>query len=150
MAKSKKAETGSEMLPTAPNEKIGFDLAQINTEGFDAAMEALEKKPDNELIEVSSDLLKMTDGEVFNGIITNQIEEMEGDDGVFKCVVLYSSKKEKTLCADAVVISQAEKMFKDVDPAQVAFKPVRLICEGMKQSSKDSKRQYRNIRVFTL
>lgn len=116
------------------------------------AIELIEKTETDQLIELTSDLLKLEAGESFTGILTNQVEYMtsqDGDGSEFPCAVLYAKNKSKVLCADAVVLSTQKRLFSSVEPGAMAYQAVKMECRGMRKSSTNSKNEYRDIKIFT-
>lgn len=121
---------------------------------IDATFNALanfEAQETADLIELTSELLKLEAGESFNGIMSNEVEFMDSQDegaAPFPCAVLYAKNKSKVLCADAVVTSTQKKLFAGIEG--IAFKVVRMECRGMRKSASNSKNEYRDIKIYTL
>lgn len=116
-----------------------------------ALLEKFENADDNQLTELTSNLLKLEAGEVWNGIIVNQFDTMESTDAdgkPYDVVVGYDKNKNRVSIADAVVLSCMRSHFEK--NADQPFALARLSCKGMKQSTKDSKREYRDISVRIL
>lgn len=114
------------------------------------ALANFEAQDTANLIELTSELLKLEAGESFNGILSNELEYMDSqDEGAepFACAVLYAKNKSKVLCADAVVVSTQKKLFANVDGQ--AYKVVRMECRGMRKSASNSKNEYRDIKIYT-
>jgi len=103
-------------------------------------------------IELTSSLLQLEEGEEWAGVMTNQMETLQGTagDGVtpqdYEAIVMYDENRSKILCADAVVISTAKKYFEKF-PNQ-KFVVVYMINKGDRKSAKDAKRIYRDIKIF--
>lgn len=115
------------------------------------ALANFEAQETGDLIELTSELLKLEAGESFNGIMSNEIEYMDSqDEGAepFACTVLYAKNKSKVLCADAVVVSTQKKLFAGVEG--LAYKVVRMECRGMRKSASNSKNEYRDIKIYTM
>jgi hypothetical protein len=115
------------------------------------ALAAFEAQETGDLIELTSELLKLEAGESFNGILSNEIEYMDSQDeggAPFPCAVLYAKNKSKVLCADAVVVSTQKKLFADIEGQ--AYKVVRMECRGMRKSASNSKNEYRDIKIYTM
>ena len=133
------------------------DTAAANTENQIATMDQtfnalanFEAQETANLIELTSELLKLEAGESFNGILSNEIEYMDSQDeggAPFPCAVLYAKNKSKVLCADAVVVSTQKKLFAGIDG--LAYKVVRMECRGMRKSASNSKNEYRDIKIYT-
>ena len=133
------------------------DTAAANTENQIATMDQtfnalanFEAQETANLIELTSELLKLEAGESFNGILSNEIEYMDSQDeggAPFPCAVLYAKNKSKVLCADAVVVSTQKKLFAGIEG--LAFKVVRMECRGMRKSASNSKNEYRDIKIYT-
>lgn len=120
-----------------------------------AALEVLESKPAAEMIELTSELLKLEAGESFVGLLTNQTEMMESQDEdgkPFECAVLFAKNKSKVLCADAVVVSTQKRIFGEVNPASgdISYKAIRMESHGMRKSASNATREYRDIKIYTL
>jgi hypothetical protein len=115
------------------------------------ALANFEAQDTSNLIELTSELLKLEAGESFNGIMSNEIELMDSqDEGAepFPCAVLYAKNKSKVLCADAVVVSTQKKLFAGIEGQ--AYKVVRMECRGMRKSASNSKNEYRDIKIYTM
>ncbi len=135
----------------AANEAAANENNQIATiETTFNALANFEAQETADLIELTSELLKLEAGESFNGILSNEIEYMDSQDeggAPFPCAVLYAKNKSKVLCADAVVVSTQKKLFAGVEG--LAFKVVRMECRGMRKSASNSKNEYRDIKIYT-
>lgn len=141
---------------TAPATTDGAPLPAINnfTAGFNTAeLDKLAESNRDDLIELTSELLKLEAGEQFIGYMTNQIEMIESQDAdgqPYEAVVMYHRNKSKVICADAVAVSTAKKLFAGIPSDQAAFKAVRIECHGMRKSSSNSKNEYRDLKILAL
>jgi len=135
----------------AANEAAANNENQIAT--IDQTFNALanfEAQETANLIELTSELLKLEAGESFNGVLSNEVEFMDSQDeggAPFPCAVLYAKNRSKVLCADAVVVSTQKKLFAGIEG--LAFKVVRMECRGMRKSASNSKNEYRDIKIYT-
>jgi len=135
----------------AANEAAANNENQIATmdQTFNA-LANLEAQETANLIELTSELLKLEAGESFNGVLSNEVEYMDSQDeggAPFPCAVLYAKNRSKVLCADAVVVSTQKKLFAGIEG--LAFKVVRMECRGMRKSASNSKNEYRDIKIYT-
>ena len=124
----------------------------LMTDTFNKLAE-FEKQDTGDLIELTSELLKLEAGEAFNGILTNNVEMMQSQDEggePFPCAVLYAKNKSKVLCADAVVISTQKRLFASVPEGDQAAVVVRIESRGMRKSASNSKNEYRDLKIYTL
>lgn len=141
---SKKTAAANEAAATTENNQIATIDQTFN------ALAEFEKAETGDLIELTSELLKLEAGESFNGIMSNQVELMDSQDEggePFPCAVLYAKNKSKVLCADAVVVSTQKKLFAGIEG--IAYKVVRMECRGMRKSASNSKNEYRDIKIYT-
>ena len=136
----------------AANEAAANENNQIATiETTFNALANFEAQDTSNLIELTSELLKLEAGESFNGVLSNEVEYMDSqDEGAepFPCAVLYAKNKSKVLCADAVVVSTQKKLFAGIEGQ--AYKVVRMECRGMRKSASNSKNEYRDIKIYTM
>ncbi len=119
------------------------------TDGFD--FDQLEKTQDSQMVEFTSNLLKMEEGEVVNGLLQHfdQNETLTGEnDEPYACAVL-RTKNGKVLIADAVVMSTQERLFRHPQHSNKTEIPVRITCLGMVKSS-TSNNKYRAFKILAL
>lgn len=142
---NKKNAAANEAAANTENNQIATIEATFN------ALANFEAQETGNLIELTSELLKLEAGESFNGIMSNEVEFMDSQDedgAPFPCAVLYAKNKSKVLCADAVVVSTQKKLFADIQGQ--AYKVVRMECRGMRKSASNSKNEYRDIKIYTM
>lgn len=138
---AKDGNNSTEIAPIQNNsELMNFDESLFN---------AFAEKPDHELNELTSTLLKLEAGEKFDGVMANEIEMLKNEEGEeYECCVLYGKDKSKVLIADAVAVSSIKRYFDNNGTKD--FAPVRIVCKGMRKSSTDSKREYRDLKIMTI
>jgi len=134
----------SEELVTNANNNNALLIANQRKE----MLKAFESVDDAELIELTSNILKLEAGEIWNGVVLNEKQTMKStdEDGKdYEGYVGYNSAMEKTILSDAVVIGAMDDHFSKFPSAQHCL--VRVSCKGMKKSAKDSKKEYRDLTV---
>ena len=116
MLKEKKAAT-SEDLVTSAQQNNGLALVNQRKE----MLKAFESVDDAELIELTSNILKLEAGEIWNGVVLNEKQTMKStdEDGKdYEGYVGYNSAMEKTILSDAVVIGAMDDHFSKFPSAQ--------------------------------
>lgn len=110
--------------------------------------ELFEDLEDTDLLDLSSTLLKLGEGEVINLIATNEIELLfdEEKQKDYEAFVCYGRKEGKVLVADAVFLSTLKRLFEN--NKDLTAIPVRVICKGMKVAA-NGKNQYRDLRILS-
>lgn len=152
MAGKKNSEKANETLDITPKNEVTENANNLPAHKFDqSAFDLLEKfegAKNEQLKELTSEVLKMGEGEVRNFIITNEITEMEGDEGkTYEAITMYDKLGQKFLCSDTIVLNKFKDFFESNDATHVL---ARLSCKGMRKSQKDSKREYRDISIHIL
>lgn len=143
MSKAEKSATSEEVVTSAQNNN-GLTLANQRK----AMLQAFETVDDSELIELTSNILKLEAGEVWNGVVLNEKQTMKStdEDGKdYDGYVGYNAAMEKTILSDAVIIGAMDDNFSKYPNLQHCL--VRVSCKGMKKSAKDSKKEYRDLTV---
>ena len=112
-------------------------------------LKMFERVDDSELVELTSNILKLGEGDVWNGIVTNEKQQMDATDEKgedYEGYIGYSANgREKTILSDAVVLGAFDDFFKKYP--NITHCLTRISCKGMKKSSKDAKREYRDLTV---
>lgn len=142
MTKEKKG-TGEDLV-TGTTQNTGLTVAAKQKE----MLKMFEQVADEELIELTSAILKLEEGEVWNGIVTREKQAMKSTDEKgedYEGYVGYNSSMEKTVLADSVVIGAFDDYFGKYPAAENAL--CRISCKGMKKSAKDAKKEYRDLTV---
>lgn len=142
-------------VETTETSAAAENLPAVNSGPSDdlfSKMDALQSAKIDELIELTSEILKLEAGEEFVGVMTNQTELVEAQEEgkePFPAVVMYAKNKQKVLCADVVVLSQQKRIFEGVPANETAFKVVRMVNNGERASAKGGGKKYRDIRIYT-
>jgi hypothetical protein len=128
-----------------PNSSNELMLSQTKVEMF-------LKLSNNELKDLTSEIVKMEAGQEINGVILRELAACTDSDGEsydavsIKKFVNGGTETETILVADTVVISAHHRLFSSIPED---FAPIRLVCKGMRKTA-DGKREYRDIKVFTI
>ena len=150
MAKNPKSAQANETLDNAQN-NLPTTNEQNNLDIF-AGIDALENAQEGELIELTSEILKLEAGESFTGVMTNKTEMVDSQDAggqPFEAVVMYAKNKSKVLIADVVALSAQKKLFAGIDASTTAYKAVKIVNHGMRKSTAGGGKEYRDLKIYT-
>lgn len=145
MAKTK--ETANNEVLVVGTQNLALEAISNNMELF----ERFEAADDSQLMELTSALLKLEEGEIWHGAITNEIVSMKSsDDGGddYEGLVAFNKARERVIVSDAVVLGAMKEHF--LKNPETPFVYARISCKGMKKSARDAKKEYRDLTVRIL
>lgn len=112
------------------------------------AFEALEEKPMNELICLTSNLVKMEEGEQLICFVHNETENLTNQDGEnYECQVLTNKDGEKLLIADVVVLSNFKRLFEKEPTITGVY--AKIICKGERKAATGNNK-YKDFQIGIL
>lgn len=127
---------------TESNEVATIENQSVNLAIFDM----IEDKPTAEMISLTSNLVKLEDGQIAVYFVHNETEELVNLDGEsYTCQVMTNRDGERVLMADTVVLSNFKKLFDKEPTIKGVF--AKIICKGERKAN-DGKRTYKDFSIF--
>lgn len=124
------------------NEVATIENNNVNLAIFDM----IEDKPTNEMISLTSNLVKLEEGQTGVYFVHNEVEELVNLDGeAYTCQVMTNRDGERVLMADTVVLSNFKKLF-DKEP-NITGVFAKIICKGERKSAAGNK-TYKDFSIF--
>jgi hypothetical protein len=136
---------------TTKNQKTeGNDVATIdNANNVNLAIfDLMDDKPTSEMLSLTSNLIKMEEGENKSFFVHNEVEELVNLDGeTYTCQVMTNREGERVLMADTVVLSNFKKLFDKEPSINGVF--AKIICKGERKSAAGNK-TYKDFSIFVV
>lgn len=127
---------------TESNEVATTENQSVNLAIFDM----IEDKPTAEMISLTSNLVKLEDGQIAVYFVHNETEELVNLDGeTYTCQVMTNRDGERVLMADTVVLSNFKKLFDKEPTIKGVF--AKIICKGERKSAAGNK-TYKDFSIF--
>lgn len=132
---TKKSNPESNEVATTENQNVNL-----------AIFEMIEDKPTAEMISLTSNLVKLEDGQIAVYFVHNEVEELVNLDGEsYTCQVMTNRDGERVLMADTVVLSNFKKLFDKEPTIKGVF--AKIICKGERKSAAGNK-TYKDFSIF--
>lgn len=128
----------------ASNEVATTEQFSVNQFAF----EALNDKPMSELICLTSNLVKLEEGEQLIAFIHNETEELTNTDGEnYTCQVGTKKDGERILLGDTVILSNFKKLFEKEPSINGVY--AKIVCKGERKAS-GSNNKYKDFSIGIL
>jgi hypothetical protein len=135
---SNKNQTPSNDVATIENQN------NVNLAIFDL----MDEKPTSEMLSLTSNLVKMEEGEQKSFFVHNEVEELVNLDGeTYTCQVMTNRDGERVLMADTVILSNFKKLFDKEPSINGVF--AKIICKGERKSTAGNK-TYKDFSIFVV
>lgn len=135
---NKKSNQKSNEVATTENNNV------LNLNAF----EALESKPMNELVQLTSELKKLEEGEQLICAVHRETEFLTNEEGKeYECIVCQDKDGNRILLADAVLVSNFKKLFEKEQSINVVY--AKIVCKGERKAS-TSNNKYKDFSIGIL
>lgn len=132
---TKNQKTDSNEVATTENQNVNL-----------AIFDMIQDKPTAEMISLTSNLVKLEDGQIAVYFVHNEVEELVNLDGeTYTCQVMTNRDGERVLMADTVVLSNFKKLFDKEPTIKGVF--AKIICKGERKSAAGNK-TYKDFSIF--
>jgi hypothetical protein len=135
---------------TTKNQTPSNDVATIeNANNVNLAIfDLMEDKPTSEMISLTSNLVKLEEGESKSFYVLNETEELTNLDGEqYTCQVMTNRDGERVLMADTVILSNFKKLFDKEPSINGVF--AKIVCKGERKSAAGNK-TYKDFSIFVV
>lgn len=133
---------------TTKNQNPSNDVATIENQNNVnlAIFDLLDEKPTAEMISLTSNLVKLEEGQTGVFFVQNETEELTNLDGEqYTCQVMTNRDGERVLMADTVILSNFKKLFDKEPSINGVF--AKIVCKGERKSAAGNK-TYKDFSIF--
>lgn len=132
---------------TTKNQNPSNEVATTENQNVNLAIfDMLDEKPTNEMISLTSNLVKLEEGQTGVYFVHNETEELVNLDGEsYTCQVMTNRDGERVLMADTVVLSNFKKLFDKEPSINGVF--AKIVCKGERKSAAGNK-TYKDFSIF--